>query len=355
MKLLKNFDWSAKSIAKAIGVVLLGIVALAIAVALISFSFKTIFGSGSFQSLSRSMGVGGMVPTMEMAMDSNGSYYDEDVAKMVSSNLAIAPEPGYSTGTDAEDYEVTTYNGSIRTRKLEKTCGTIEALKAKDYVIFENSDKNEDYCYYQFKVNNENAAEIVKVIEDLDPETLNINVQSIKNVVEDVESELDILKKKLASIEETLVNAQDAYDEISQLATRQQDAETLATVIDSKLNLIERLTTQKLQVKTQIDRYNKSMADQLDRLNFTFFNVSVYKDLIFDWKNIRDSWKYEAKQVVNNVNEVIQGISIGLITFLTRIAQGILYLFIGVFLLKFVWIGIKKIWKGGPERKKVKR
>ncbi|MBN2306573.1 hypothetical protein JXD20_01170 [Candidatus Peregrinibacteria bacterium] len=350
MNFLKNFDWSAKSIAKVIGVVLLAVITLTIAVALISFSLKTIFGVSS-QSYS-SRGIGGMAPTMEMAMDSGEYYYDEDVAKMVSSNLAIVPEPGYSTGMDAEDYEVTTYNGTIRTRKLEKVCDTIEGLKIKDYVIFEDSNKNEDNCYYRFKVSKENAAEVVKVIEDLDPEILNVNVQSIKNVVEDVESELDILKKKLASIEETLEDAQDAYDEISKLATRQQDAETLAKVIDSKLNLIERLTTQKLQVKTQIDRYNKMMADQLDRLNFTFFNISVYKDLIFDWKDIKDSWRYEAKEVVRNVNEVLQGISIGLVTFLTRIAQGLLYFFIAVFLLKFVWVGLKKIWKLELRKKK---
>ena len=342
MQFLKNFDWSLKSIAKVIGVGLLGIVALTIAVSLIGFSLKTILGISS-QSY-RSYDLGGYAPTMEMASDD--FYYDEEVAKMVSTNLAIAPEPDYSTGTDAEDYEVTTYNGTIRTRKLDKVCGTIEALKSKDYVIFEDSNKNEDNCYYRFKVNKDNAAEIVKVIEDLDPETLNVNIQSIKNVVEGVESEIDILKKKLASIEETLENAQASYDEISKLATSQRDAETLAKVIDSKLNLIERLTEQKLSVKTQIDRYNKSMADQLDRLNFTFFNINVYKDLIFDWKEIKDDWRYQTQELVRDINEVFQGITLKLVTFLLKFIQATLFLFVSIFLLKFVWSGIKRIWKG---------
>lgn len=342
MKFLKNFDWSLKSIAKVIGVVLLGIIALSVAVSLIGFSLNTILGTSS-QGY-KDYGMGGYAPSMEMA--ANDGYYDEDVAKMVSSNLAIAPEPGYSTGVDAEDYEVTSYDGTIRTRKLDKICATIEALKTKDYVVFEDANKNEDNCYYRFKVSKDNAAEIVKVIEDLDPEILNVNVQSIKSVVEGVESELDILKKKLTSTEETLENAQTSYDEISKLATRQQDAETLAKIIDSKLNLIERLSSQKLQIKTQIDRYNKQMADQLDRLNFTFFNINVYKDLIFDWKQIKDSWTYEAKELVRNVNEVFQGITLNLVTYLVKFAQAILYLFISIFLFKFVWIGIKRIWKG---------
>lgn len=350
MKFFKNFDWSTKSIAKVIGVVLLGIIALAIAVALVSFSFRTIFGVSSQVYEGRSMG--GYAPTMEMTMDSGDYYYDEDVAKMVSSNLAIAPAPGYSTGVDAEDFEVTNYSSTIETRKLDKTCETISSLKVKDYVIFEDSNKNDDSCYYRFKVENDKADEIVKVIEDLDPEILNVNVQSIKGVVEGVESELDILKKKLSSIEETLENAQDSYDEISKLATQQRDAETLAKIIDSKLNLIERLSNQKLQIKTQIDRYNKAMADQLDRLDFTFFNINVYEDLIFDWEQIKDSWKYESKELVRNINEVFQAITLNLVTYLIRFAQVVLYLFISVLLLKFVWMGLKRIWKGEFKKKR---
>ena len=350
MKFLKNFDWSAKSIAKVIGVVFLGIVALSIAVSLIGFSLKTIFGISQQGAYER--GYGGYAPAMDMAKTYD--YYDENVAKMVSSNLAIAPAPDFSAGVDAEDYEVTTYSGTIRTRKLDRICGTLEALKMKDYVIFEDSNRNEDNCYYRFKVNKDNAAEIVKVIENLDPELLNVSVQSIKNIVEGVESELDILKKQLISIEETLESAQDAYDEISQMATRREDAETLAKIIDSKLNLIERLTSQKLQINTQIDRYNKTMADQLDRLNFTFFNINVYKDLIFDWKEIKDSWKYEAKELVRNTNEVFQAITLNLVTYLIRFAQAVVYLFISIFLLKFVWLGVKKIWKGTFRGKKRK-
>lgn len=348
MKFFKNFDWSVKSIAKVIGMVLLGIAALAIAVALISFSLRTIFGisqNGYYEK-----GIGGAIPMMDMAMES--AYFDEDIAGMVRSNLAIAPAPGFSTGVDAEDFEVTSYSGTIETRKLDKTCDKIANLKVKDYVIFEDSNKNDDSCYYRFKVENDKADEIVKVIEDLDPEILNVNVQSIKGTIEGVESELDILKKKLSSIEETLEGAQDAYDEISKLATSQRDAETLAKIIDSKLDLIERLTNQKLQVKTQIDRYNKSMADQLDRLNFTFFNINIYEDLIFDWEEIKDSWKYESKELVRNINEVFQAISLNLVTYLIRFAQVVLYLFISLLLLKFVWIGVKKIWKGEFRKKR---
>ena len=354
MKFLKNFDWSAKSIAKVIGVVLLGLFGLAVAAALVSFSLRTIFNPGSMPQFADGKGLGGGgYATME------SSYYGGDYAEeaMVSRDMALnsimppSPYPDYSTGNDAENYEVTTYSGSFETRKLDKTCDTIASLKGRGYVIFEDSNKNDDYCYYRFKVVKEQAEEIVKIIEDLDPETLNVNVQSIKARVEGVEDELEILKKKLASIEETLEGAQDAYDEISELATRQQDAETLAKIIDSKLNLIERLSNQRLQIRSQIDRYNEMKSNQLDRLNYTFFDINVHKSLIFDWEQIKDSWKWESRQLVRDVNEVVQSISLRLVSNLLRLAMGVLYLFIAVFLLKFVWVGVKKIWKGGKKKR----
>lgn len=342
--MFKNFDWSGKSIAKVGAVIILGLIALSIAASLISVAFRTIVGGGSFLGMNEK-GYGGGYATEE------GAYYGD----MALGNRAMAPsyypEPGFSTGTDAEDFEVKSYDGTINTRKLDKTCDTIANLKAKDYVIFENSNKNDESCYYRFKVLKANEAEIVKLIEDMDPEVFNANIQSIKQNVKGIDNELDILGKKLKSIEETLGNAQTAYDEISVLATKQQDAETLAKIIDSKLNLIERLTSERMNIKSMIDQYNQSKSDQLDQLDFTFFNISVIKDLIFDWKQIKDSWKFEAKELVRNLNEVVQAISLHLVIYLAIFVQAILYFFIAIFLLKFVWIGTKKIWKGKLRKK----
>jgi len=346
MKFFKNFDWSAKSIGKVIGVIFLGIIAFSIAIALISFSFKTIFNLGQssyddyYGDYSRS----------EYAME-EASYFEDNILSS-KSIVHPYPTPGYSTDTDAEDFEVKQYSGTIKTNKLDKTCEIISSLKAKDYVIFEDSNKNDDSCYYRFKVKKENTEEIVATIEELDPENFNVSVQSIKKHVEGIEDELSILQKKLDSIEETLETSQDSYDEISKLATHKQDAETLAKVIDSKLNLIERLTNQKLQVKEQIDRYNERKSSQLDQLDFTFFNINVYKDLIFDWENIKDTWKWEIKDLIRNVNEVFQAITLNLVTYLIRFIQVVIYLFVSLLLIKFVWIGTKAIWKGNFKKNK---
>jgi hypothetical protein len=347
MDFLKNFDWSAKSIAKIIGVVLLGILAIAIAVALLSFSVRSVL-----QTANQSPYYGGGYD--ELAYDAAEEAGFGIGARSTSKLTPLPPEPGFSTGTDAEDFEVKFYNGTIRTRKLESTCQTIANLKTKDYIIFENSNKNDEACYYRFKAQKENAVEVVKLIESFKPEIFNVNVRTIKQNVEGIENELEILNSKLKSIEETLAEAQAQYDEISELATQSRDAETLAKIVESKLNLIEKLTSEKLNIKEQIERYNRSMQDQLDQLNYTFFTINVLKDVILDWKDIKENWKSETKELVRNINGVLQAVSLNLVSYLFYFAQAVLYLFISVFLLKFVWIGIKKIWKSDYKTKKKK-
>ena len=333
MSIFKNFDWSAKSMAKVAGMILLGLIALTIATALISMAFRTVF-QPRYDDYGR-----------EKSFD----YAQGEAVFSQSLRAPVGfypPEPSYSTGEDAEDFEVKNYTATIKTRKLEETCMAISELKAFEYVIFETANQNEDSCTYRFKVKNENAAEILAFIEELDPEDLNESIQTIKGTIEAYDKQLEILEKKLISIEETLENAQEAYDEITVLATRKQDVESLATIIDNKLTLIEKLSNERTQIKGQIDRYNQNKADQLDRLQFSFFNVNIFKDLILDWKDIKDSWKFELKSLVRNINETIQGISVNLVVYIVRLAQAAIYFFVSLFLLKFAWLATKRIWKG---------
>ncbi|MBU1017519.1 hypothetical protein KKA33_00640 [Patescibacteria group bacterium] len=340
MSFLKNFDWSFKSIAKVIGLVLLGIVVLSIVIAMISFSFRTVFQTAQYGNESYvEYGKGG------------GVSYDMAAEPMMARSSIMPPMPSYSTGPDAEDYEVKTYSATIKTRKLEQTCGVVSALKTREDVIFENANQNDENCYFSFKVKKESTNGVLKVIEGLNPEDINENVSTIKGTIEYYDKQLEILEKKLESVEDTLSKAQSAYDEVADLATRKQDVESLALIIDNKLKLIEKLTNERMSIKQQIDQYNQNKADQMERLNYSFFTVNIYKDLIFDWKNIKDSWKYELKAFVNNFNEVIQGISVHLVTYFVRFIQVAIYFFISVFLLKYAWVATKRIWKGKGKKR----
>ncbi|MFH0820690.1 MAG: hypothetical protein V1908_02840, partial [Candidatus Peregrinibacteria bacterium] len=185
MSFLQNFDWSFKSIAKVIGMILAGIVVLTIVIALFGFSMRTIFQTANDQ-----------IPSYSGA-EKMGFAVDQ--ASMGRSIAPMPPEGGYVTGTDAESYEVKTYSADVKTRHLEETCGKISALKPRPDVIFDTANVNEDSCYFSFKVKKEKEAEIIAVIEELKPENVNANVQTIKGTIESFDKQLQILENKLAS------------------------------------------------------------------------------------------------------------------------------------------------------------
>ncbi|MBU1445963.1 hypothetical protein KKD70_01730 [Patescibacteria group bacterium] len=282
-----------------------------------------------------------VAPAYDMGMAMEESY-------ITSVESAISPMPTREdiiSGDDAEDFEVTQYNASIETRHLEETCAKITELKPLDYVIFENSNEYDHGCNYTFKVNRDKAAEILAVIQELDPKDLSEYTQTIKRRVENLISEVEILENKMAVIDSTLAEAISAYDEITTLATRVQDVESLTKIITSKLQIIERLTQERINISERLDRLAKSKADQLDRLEYTYFNVSIYENKFVDGEELKDSWKSAIKAFVRDINVLAQDITINLAFLLLLAIQYSLYAVILLLLAKYGWKVGKSIWK----------
>lgn len=327
--MLKKFDM--KMGLKIAGAVILGLLVLGLVLSLGSFAFRTAFNISS---------------------SSNGFSSDYYTTKEMSAPMAlsmrnIVPDwnDGYIPGDDAEDFEVTEYSAYIKTGNLDKVCGEVKDLKARNYVIFESSNENDNNCNYRFKVKKENEDEILQIVRDLKPEDLNINTESIKRQISDFTSEEEILTKKLDQIEVILQEAQEAYAEVAELATKSRDAETLASTISSKLALIEKLTTERLNTKSNLDRLSQAKAIQLDKLEYTSFNLSISRNLIVDFKAIKESWERELKSFVNEFNAMLQGISVGLLAYATRLLQVAIYLIAALFIGKYGWRFTKFVWK----------
>jgi len=158
-------------------------------------------------------------------------------------------------------------------------------------------------------------------------------------------SEEEILTKRLAQVEETLADAQEAYDQVTQLATKSRDVETLAKIISDKITLIEKLTTERLNTKNNLDRLSQMKADQLDKLKYTSFTVAVYENLIIDSEYIKDSWERELKNFVNEFNGMLQGVSVKLLSFGAKLIQIVIYLLIALLIAKYGWRFTKFVWK----------
>ncbi len=357
-------EWTPKQVIKWVAI---GVVALIFASFVFSFVRDSLestrFGRAGLGMGGGESGIAFSVPGMAGGMMQKMYDYDEVAssygydgmemmglsARNVAIEPSIAPIPpigSYSTGNTAEEYEVTEYSASIETQNKEETCNTIASLKSYSYVIFESANEYERGCDYRFKVEHARVQEILMFIEGLDPKDLNENTYTIKSLVDNYTSETEVLENKRRAIDDTLEEALAAYDDITKLATQSGDAASLAKIIDSKVQLIERLTQERININTQLDRLARAKAEQLDRLAYTYFNVSAYENRYFDGEQLADSWKEVVRQFFRNVNKIAQDLTVNLILLVFLIIQWLIYLFILLFVAKFVWKWVKHMWKG---------
>jgi hypothetical protein len=335
MEYLKNLDLKPVKVLKVIALVFGGIILLTICLSLAMVSFKSVVNKNSGNGYGFSESYNGSAAY---------NYAGKGLADLSVRNIASMAPQSVTKGANAEAFEVTDYNGSIETRNLDETCGEVAQLKKYDYVIFESANQYEHSCNYSFKVAKAHVEEILGAIKKLDPRELSENTRTIKNQVDDFTGEIEILQKKANSIKDTLENAVRAYDNITAVATRAQDAASLAKIIDSKIQVIERLTQESIDVSAQLDRLTRSKAGQLDRIDYTYFNINVYENKYVDVQGIKDSWKAAVKDFVGSINRTAQGITVGLVMMIVTIIQFALYILIVVFVVKYGWKLIKYVW-----------
>ncbi|MFA4954698.1 MAG: hypothetical protein WC641_05290 [Patescibacteria group bacterium] len=339
MNFLHNFD-----LKKAFKIAGLGLLAVVVLVIILTFLNSSV---GPLRQTAGGSNVSSQGVSTFNYKVSDAAYPEAGMAELSVRNVAPMPPSGDSgtTGNTAEDFEVTSYRGTIETRELKTTCAKIVELKALDYVIFENANEAEHSCDYTFKVERKNADEILAKVKELNPKELVVDTKSIKRTVDDFTSEIEILQKKKLTVENTLDNAIKAYDDITAVATSAKDAASLSKIIDSKIQTLERLTQERINISTQLDRLARSKAEQLDKLEYTYFYLSVYENKYLDGKQIKDSWKAAVKEFVTDVNKIAQDVSINLVTVLLYILQIVLYFFILLIIGKYVWRWAKAIWK----------
>ncbi|OGF27455.1 hypothetical protein A2331_00635 [Candidatus Falkowbacteria bacterium RIFOXYB2_FULL_34_18] len=347
MEFLKNLNLKPANILKVAGLALVAIILIALAFRLIGSSLNSFSG---INTKSQNMSALKISPGMSESYDMDyGGAVDAvglSVRNITAPSTSIPPvNNGNIIGDDAEEFEVTEYNTTVETRYLDETCKKIADLKSREDVIFENASEYEKNCNYSFKVKRDSVKEILSIIESLDPKELNENTYTIKRLIEDYTSELEILQKKLNSIEETLNNAINAYDDITELATKTRDVENLAKIIDSKIRIIERLTQERININSQLERLNRSKAEQLDRLEYTYFRVYVFENKFIDREDLKDSWKTAIKSFVRDINKIAQDITINLAALLFLILEYIIYLFIVLIVVKYTWKLARNIWK----------
>lgn len=248
-------------------------------------------------------------------------------------------------GSDAELFEATRYTAQIETRTLRRTCDAITELKPLEYVVFESVNESDHFCAYTFKVEKEHLDDVLARIKSLHPRELNEGVVTIKRELDDFTSEREILEKKRAALEKTMEDAIRSYDGIADVATRAQDVSSLAKVIDSKLQMIERLTNERISINAQLERLDRARSESLDQVEYAMFQVNIYETRFVDGEQLKDSWKAAIQAYVLDLNRIIQDVTIGLAVGIFFVAQYILYGFLLLIVGKYVWKAATYLWK----------
>lgn len=254
-------------------------------------------------------------------------------------------EEGYVTGSDAEQFETRDYSAHIETNNLSNSCQTIENLKPRPEVTFLSATNGRTNCYYNFKVENVQTEAVLSIIKDLKPKDLQQNISTIKKQIENSLNQRDILNKNLTATEEILNEALTAYDNLLAMATSERNATALATAVREKIALVDQLKQRREQTRQSIDYLNQQLADQQDRLSYTYFTVSVTERKFFNTTNISDSWKREFERFVNSVNELFQQLSLGLVSFVLYTLLYSLYVIIFFVIVKVGYRVLRKIWR----------
>ncbi|MCB9798190.1 hypothetical protein H6758_00510 [Candidatus Nomurabacteria bacterium] len=346
MDFFKQMNLNARLFWRGVGLVV-------VVVVVIAFLTRMFFGNAPspFAKMSAQMsgGAPAIMPSYagDMAMEESAFGMGGEGVALSARNIAPQPPmPGSPVGDDSEEYEVKRYNAYIETRNAQETCGKVAELKSRADVIFENADEYERGCSYTFKVKKDVSDEILARINDLHVRDLSESTYTIKGLLEDFTSQQEILERKQETIESTLEQAITAYEDITEVAHASRNADALASIIDSKVKTIERLTQERIVVSAQLDQLLRAKAEQLDRLEYTYFFVNVVENKYVDTQDLKDSWKFAVQDFVRNINQVGQDLTIGLVTILLLIIQYALYLLILLLVAKYGWKAGKRIWRG---------
>ncbi len=354
--------WSIGKIVKTVLIIVVALFALYIVLAM----FKWVFGiGGNDYHYSNGMDLQQVFSEPEMLLD----YADEMIgggltdkfnigfvgtqarsAKMMAPTSVSVYDvmPTQLTehiSKDAEDFETRSYSANYEERNISKVCNEIESLKPLEYVIFSNANKNDTYCNYTFKVEVEKEDEIITLIKSLNPKSFNASTFTLERIITNNNNEVEILEKKLKMLDSLLTSAQAKYASLRNTG----NATALVQAINNEINLIERITNQKLNVQSQIDRLTNSTGVQTERINYSQFNVSVSERKFINWSNIGEQWKFAFERFISGISEVIQDLTIGLVMFVLGLVKFIMFLSVGVVAIvatsKFLWSIVRKIWK----------
>lgn len=358
-----TFDWSVTSIAKVAGAALAGIVGLIVVLFALSVLMAVgrqvlpfSFGGSSYgvANYARSAPAPMMAPSYGgMGLSKMALSESAGMAQSVSSDMAMPQMPyempSVNGSRNSELYQHTGYSASYETNKVQETCTTIEDLRPLPYVYFDTSSQGERSCAYTFRVDHDHADEVVAKLKALNPKDWSVNAYTVAQNIENYQDRAQELERRLASIDQTLKEAEAAFSKLTIEATQSGRVSDLTAIITERLSTVERLTNEKLSLEDQIHQLSGNSSDQIDETKFAYFTVSVSKWSYIDWQSIKDGWRSKLQSTIWDMNETLAAIVLSIPSFILTLVWYALYIGIliiaGTAFVKLMMTVVRAIWR----------
>jgi len=322
---------------KYIGGGIIGLFILAIVIAMVFGSLNASRSTGfsadyisSPQGLFKESAVTNRAITPEIAGDYGAPVYP------------ITPNSGYVP--NLEDFETTNYNLSGRLKDFNTACNALTTLKANDRFHFKSLSTNLNSCYATFYTEEAFAGEAIANLQ-FNGVTVSRNTQSVTRHRENIASQASIIRQQLVSVENTLAEAELAYDEIAVFAREERDVSEYSQAIDAKLRQIDQLTNRKISLTSQLDSIAQQAADLEERIGVVEISVNYSRSFTLNPDKTSRAWE----QAWETLSDTWTNFGIGLTAyfgvFLLYALQYGLYLLVLILLARFGWKVVRMIWK----------
>ncbi|MEA3492725.1 MAG: hypothetical protein U9R27_12615 [Campylobacterota bacterium] len=269
------------------------------------------------------------------------AYYE---AKNNASKATQRDTTAKSYKMDSSLFEIKHYKVTYESSETETLQKQIKTLKEKDYILFDKYSESRDKSTYTLKVKREKSGEVLEFLEKLSPKSVHLDVENIKKTIDSSINQEQLLEDKLKKLETILTDATQSYSSLLLLAKEKNNVDALTKLVDLKINTLNRLSSERNIILSQIHDIKKNKKDLFDSLNYVIFTITIKEFLYIDMQRLKDSWRYDFKALIENFNSLGQSLTTTLVSFIIKLLEFFIYFVLMLFILKVIIFIVKKVF-----------
>lgn len=255
------------------------------------------------------------------------------------------PIPDVSFTPDLEKYETSRYDITARTKQFDELCSAVKNLKSSSDIHFKLIDESINNCRATFYVDESRVESVLSTLTTFRGVEVNRNTESVTRHRAQLQSQTDILRQQLMSVERSLTAAETQFDEIAEFARTQKDATTLSQAIREKLNMVDSLTQRKINLTSQLNNLYQQSAELEERIDVVEFNVNVYRSYPIYLNKESQKWESAWAGLKETYTDTLIGLTAFFGIFVLWMLRIAVYLLVVIVVVRGIWKVIKLVWK----------